>query len=199
MGEQTENNCVWQETKWNPRQPQRLIIWIGIQLSILFAKIASNHQVYCSSINVNRRRIRQLIVNRRQTVRKQGGQFLNHLSYMQGLMYAPTDRWTDRIMQTTSQPFVLYADGSHNVVVFFGYIMPYSAGLLQLPWSNIVIVSLKQSRRTRIYMSREFTTNATINQSTTKTLRWRHNGRYSVSNHQPHDCLLKRLFGRRSK
>ena len=31
------------------------------------------------------------------------------------------------------------------------------------------------------------------------TLRWRHNGHDGVSNHQPHDCLLKRLFRRRSK
>ena len=31
------------------------------------------------------------------------------------------------------------------------------------------------------------------------TLQWRHNGRNSVSNHQPHDCLLNRLFRRRSK
>ena len=31
------------------------------------------------------------------------------------------------------------------------------------------------------------------------SLQWRHNGRDSVSNHQPHDCLLKRLFRRRSK
>ena len=31
------------------------------------------------------------------------------------------------------------------------------------------------------------------------TLRWRHNGRDSVSNHQPHDCLLNRLFRRTSK
>ena len=31
------------------------------------------------------------------------------------------------------------------------------------------------------------------------TLRWRHNGRDSVSNQQPHDCLLNRLFRRRSK
>ena len=31
------------------------------------------------------------------------------------------------------------------------------------------------------------------------TLQWRHNGRGSVSNHQPHDCLLNRLFRRRSK
>ena len=28
---------------------------------------------------------------------------------------------------------------------------------------------------------------------------WRHNGRDSVSNHQPHDCLLNRLFRRRPK
>ena len=31
------------------------------------------------------------------------------------------------------------------------------------------------------------------------SLRWRHNGRDSVSNHQPHHCLLKRLFRRISK
>ena len=34
---------------------------------------------------------------------------------------------------------------------------------------------------------------------TVDTLQWRHNGRDSVSNHQPHDCLLNRLFRRRSK
>ena len=31
------------------------------------------------------------------------------------------------------------------------------------------------------------------------TLQWRHNEQYGVSNHQPHDCLLNRLFKRRSK
>ena len=31
------------------------------------------------------------------------------------------------------------------------------------------------------------------------SLQWRHNGRDSVSNHQRHDCLLNRLFRRRSK
>ena len=30
-------------------------------------------------------------------------------------------------------------------------------------------------------------------------LQWRHNGCDGVSNHQPHNCLLKRLFRRRSK
>ena len=31
------------------------------------------------------------------------------------------------------------------------------------------------------------------------TLQWPHNGRDSVSNHQPHDCLLNHVFRRRSK
>ena len=31
------------------------------------------------------------------------------------------------------------------------------------------------------------------------SLEWRHNERGGVSNHQPHDCLLTRLFRRRSK
>ena len=30
-------------------------------------------------------------------------------------------------------------------------------------------------------------------------IQWRHNGRNGVWNHQPHDCLLNRLFRRRSK
>ena len=30
-------------------------------------------------------------------------------------------------------------------------------------------------------------------------LQWRHNERDDVSNHQPHDCLLNRLFRRKSK
>ena len=32
-----------------------------------------------------------------------------------------------------------------------------------------------------------------------RALQWRHNDHDGVSNHQPHDCLLKRLFRRRSK
>ena len=38
-----------------------------------------------------------------------------------------------------------------------------------------------------------------ISDRPTESLQWRHNGHDSVSNHQPHDCLLKRLFRRRSK
>ena len=38
-----------------------------------------------------------------------------------------------------------------------------------------------------------------FNRELRMSLQWRHNGRDSVSNHQPHDCLLNRLFRRRSK
>ena len=38
-----------------------------------------------------------------------------------------------------------------------------------------------------------------VDQHVSITSQWRHNGRDSVSNHQPHGCLLIRLFRRRSK
>ena len=41
--------------------------------------------------------------------------------------------------------------------------------------------------------------NAIMKYQTTEenfSLQWRHNGRDSVSNHQPHDCLLNRLLRR---
>ena len=44
-------------------------------------------------------------------------------------------------------------------------------------------------------MSRETEALGTSN----STLQWRHNGRVNDSNHQPHDCLLNRSFGRISK
>ena len=34
---------------------------------------------------------------------------------------------------------------------------------------------------------------------TFKSLQWRHNGRDDISNHQPHDCLLNRLFNAQIK
>ena len=41
--------------------------------------------------------------------------------------------------------------------------------------------------------------NIGCNRSCQSLLQWRHNGRDNVSNHHPHDCLLNRLFRRRSK
>ena len=42
---------------------------------------------------------------------------------------------------------------------------------------------------------------ALASQTTTSyiTLQWRHNGPHGVSSHQPHHCLLNRVFRRRSK
>ena len=41
--------------------------------------------------------------------------------------------------------------------------------------------------------------NSTRSPITFTPLQWRHNGRDGTSNHQPYDCLLNRLFRRRSK
>ena len=38
-----------------------------------------------------------------------------------------------------------------------------------------------------------------LNRCNDSTLQWRHNGCDSISSHQPHHCLLNRLFRRRSK
>ena len=61
---------------------------------------------------------------------------------------------------------------------FKGFLYPRSSGLLHWPAWNMTDIDQYQ----------------TIN-----TLQWRHNWHDSVSNHQPHDCLLNRLFRRRSK
>ena len=55
-------------------------------------------------------------------------------------------------------------------------------------WKNLL-----EWRRCNIYYSRDNVFIASI------SLQWRHNGRDSVSNHQPDDCLLNRLFRRRSR
>ena len=44
-----------------------------------------------------------------------------------------------------------------------------------------------------------YSLNSTTLWKIVRALHWRHNGRDSVSNHQSHDCLLNRLFRRRSK
>ena len=60
---------------------------------------------------------------------------------------------------------------------------PYCTWNSSIHTSNIVITVSVDSPSIRVY----------------HTLRWRHDGHDSVSNHQPHHCLLNRLFRRRSK
>ena len=62
-------------------------------------------------------------------------------------------------------------------------------------WSNRVL-------RGRFGYQCPFPPRITCNRSMSRshfTLQWRHNGRGGVSHHQAHDCLLNRLFRRRSK
>ena len=60
------------------------------------------------------------------------------------------------------------------------------------------VISLKVLR-TRIYSVSHQTDKSVWFDYDISSLHWRHNGRDSVSHHQPHDCLLNRLFRRRSK
>ena len=66
-----------------------------------------------------------------------------------------------------------------------------------VPFSPVIVVVS--------VMSRSFRLSGAVNEDIhfvwliLWTVRWRHNGRDSVSNHQPHHCLLNRLLRRRSK
>ena len=57
--------------------------------------------------------------------------------------------------------------------------------------------SLK-SPASRLFTQRFIQSQIRENSKAPLPLQWRHNGHDSVSNHQPHDCLLNRLFRRRS-
>ena len=61
-------------------------------------------------------------------------------------------------------------------------------------WNYVTVLSHKL-----IFMAYWFLLNWRVAQNRMHTLQWRHNEPDGVSNHQPHDCLLKRLFRRRSK
>ena len=60
----------------------------------------------------------------------------------------------------------------------------------EIPTGSITLI--QRRRQSRITCWRE-------SKIGTSTLQWRHNECDCVSNHQPHDCLLNRLFRRRSR
>ena len=68
--------------------------------------------------------------------------------------------------------------------------------LISIPITMPNFKNLSPSARFNLYMAYSSPAIACSNWS---SLRWRHNGHDSVSNHQPHDCLLNRLYRRRSK
>ena len=99
---------------------------------------------------------------------------------------------------------------------YLGYIYPYSSELIQNHGWILISLSQRKAHDCRqpvkqywqIWIDDHtniFITNiTTTKQSTTKlasiaSFHWHHNEDDGVSNHQPLDCLLNRLFSRRSK
>ena len=74
----------------------------------------------------------------------------------------------------------------HGALTFSLISAHYDVTVMVVCWIKLGIYLVKMFKNYCMYMIRF-------------SLRWRHNGRDGVSNHQPHDCLLNRLFGRRSK
>ena len=68
--------------------------------------------------------------------------------------------------------------------------------VLKLPSTVVVIVIPTENSLTVLYMYGHYSDDTW---ALRRTLHWHHNGHDGVSNHQPHGCLLKRLFRRRSK
>ena len=69
------------------------------------------------------------------------------------------------------------------------------------PSLNTLLIALPQMTAFRpFFCCHDSMISVTFDDSSSlESLRWRHNERDNVSNHQPHDCLLNRLFRRRSK
>ena len=66
-------------------------------------------------------------------------------------------------------------------------------------YCEIVDRVITRSDRVESFMPVIFKQTLPVIRPISRSLQWRHNGRDSVSNHQPHDCLLNRLFRHRSK
>ena len=76
------------------------------------------------------------------------------------------------------------------------WISMYGGHLIPLPWASIA--------RWKSYLflqriSKSWKVDGQQGLKQKETLQWRHNEPGGVSNHQPHDCLLNRLFRRKSK
>ena len=82
-------------------------------------------------------------------------------------------------------------------------IIPQYCEIAGFDWMNFKISCLLLCCYTLLYIPSSWFSLPTelvpIRLCLLNALRWRHNERDSVSNHQPHHCLLNRSFGRRSK
>ena len=79
-----------------------------------------------------------------------------------------------------------------------------TSGFLWSRWREKRSRPSRRMRKTQFYVygKRPIRHSPKLNQfksQSSMTLRWRHNDHAGVSNHQPHGCLLNRLFRRKSK
>ena len=95
---------------------------------------------------------------------------------------------------------VILTLGVHHIMVLVTVVLAREAKLLDVPWQQWRSHFSKTARQGWLQRCIDkYFLNIWLVLLTTIPLQWRHNGRDSVSNHQPHDCLLNRLFRRRSK
>ena len=80
-----------------------------------------------------------------------------------------------------------------NLIMIITWVMNISSRSYKLEWGSIWMRTTSTPG--------DWLYNNTTNQKFVNILplHWRHNDHDSVSNHQPHGCLLNRLFRRRSK
>ena len=100
-------------------------------------------------------------------------------------------QWSLKIHLKIAQPRMKYLD----ILITKFVINPYSILSMIVKMIRSLVSHLKKTRKTDVIFEQTLCDLL----CSSIPLRWRHNGRDSVSNHQPHDCLLYRLFRRRSK
>ena len=85
---------------------------------------------------------------------------------------------------------------SYTRVLWFTIIIAFAVKVRLIISSRFQYVTAGMVSITLLTISQS---EATFDETYHLSLQWRHNGRDSVSNHQPHHCLLNGLFRRRSK
>ena len=118
--------------------------------------------------------------------------------------------WLNWVEETISSILGLYSLRRHRIRFMMG--TPYVRRNCseQTLTANLIGPTLAQRGSWRLHVGPTWAqyvllsgeaqaTSVMITLEVSPTLQWRHNGRDSVSNHQPHDCLLNRLFRRKSK
>ena len=122
-----------------------------------------------------------------------------HVTCMLIHQICPLIHISERAHATNQSPYKLQQNIEHRffrLMECVGFVVAMVEMLLE--WSVKPISSISKHRKWGNWV--ESCTGVTLYRGvTTCTLRWCHNGRDSVSNHQPHDCLLDCLFRRRSK